>query len=53
MLKELFKRLKKVWCSMKCCFESNCNLEARDTDGDGIPDEIVVSNTSHRRRSSV
>jgi len=31
---------------MKCCFESKCRLEAKDTDGDGIPDELVISRSN-------
>ena len=50
MFKNLMKRIKNIACSMKCCFESKCRLEAKDTNGDGIPDEIVITG---RRRSSV
>lgn len=37
------KRIKKISCDIKCCFKSSCKVEGRDTNGDGIPDEIVIS----------
>ena len=42
MFKSLLKRIKKMSCDIKCCFKSSCKLEAKDTDGDGIPDEITL-----------
>ena len=48
MFKNLIKRIKKISCDIKCCFKSSCKLEAKDNDGDGIPDELVL-----RRSSSV
>ncbi len=47
MFKNLMKRIKKISCDLKCCFKSSCKLEAKDTDGDGIPDELTI-----RRRNS-
>ena len=48
MLKKIFNKIKRLWCTLKCCFESKCNIEANDKDGDGIPDEITIN-----RRNSV
>ena len=47
MFKNLIKRIKKISCDIKCCFKSSCKLEAKDNDGDGIPDELTI-----RRRNS-
>lgn len=42
MFKSLLKRLKKMSCAINCCFNSSCKIEAKDTDNNGIPDQITV-----------
>lgn len=45
-MKSILKRIKRIWCSMKCCFSSSCRVETKDNNGDGIPDEINIRRKS-------
>ncbi len=45
-MKSFLKKIKKIWCSIKCCFSSSCKVETKDNDNDGIPDEINIRRNS-------
>lgn len=38
----MFKWLKKLRCKLVSCCGSKCTIGTEDTDGDGLPDKIVI-----------
>lgn len=40
MIEKILKKIKRIWCSLKCCFESKCSMDNTENNDNDVPDEI-------------